>query len=246
MILHVVGSSSRGNCYILKNDKETLIVELGCRFNKIKKALDYDLTTVVGALLSHEDYDHGFALNAAMAAGIDCYSSLGTFTALGVEKEYKAKAIQPDVMFKLGGFRIKAFDVIHDAVEPFGFLIQHPETGLIFFITDTHFVPVLPRGVNHFLIEANYDEDILREKTDSGETAMFLYERIITSHMSIQTCKEFIQVADIAKVRNIVLLHLSDNHSHADNFKHDLMAMTGKEVTIATPGTKININLLPF
>lgn len=54
MKLKVLGSSSRGNCCLLENDKEVLIIELGISFKDIKKAMDFDISKVVGALVTHE------------------------------------------------------------------------------------------------------------------------------------------------------------------------------------------------
>lgn len=54
MKLKVLGSSSKGNCYLLESDKEVLIIELGISFKEIKKALNFDISKVVGALVTHE------------------------------------------------------------------------------------------------------------------------------------------------------------------------------------------------
>ncbi|MEB3374489.1 hypothetical protein SFC43_18645 [Bacteroides sp. CR5/BHMF/2] len=48
MKLIVLGSSSSGNCYILDNGTESLIIEAGIRFQEVKKALDFNLRKVVG------------------------------------------------------------------------------------------------------------------------------------------------------------------------------------------------------
>lgn len=37
MELKVLGSSSNGNCYILDNGKEALILEAGVRFQEVKR-----------------------------------------------------------------------------------------------------------------------------------------------------------------------------------------------------------------
>lgn len=54
MILKCLGSSSKGNCYLLIGDSETLIIEAGIKFKEVKKALDFDLSNVVGCCISHE------------------------------------------------------------------------------------------------------------------------------------------------------------------------------------------------
>jgi hypothetical protein len=38
MVLKVLGSSSKGNCYILENSQEALIIEAGISFSKVRSA----------------------------------------------------------------------------------------------------------------------------------------------------------------------------------------------------------------
>lgn len=52
--LKVVGSGShQGNTYILETSEETLILDLGCKWNDVLKSLNYKIDKVVGALCSH-------------------------------------------------------------------------------------------------------------------------------------------------------------------------------------------------
>lgn len=51
--LKVVGSGSKGNCYLLQTEKESLILELGCKWNEVLEMLDYKIGNVSGVLISH-------------------------------------------------------------------------------------------------------------------------------------------------------------------------------------------------
>lgn len=52
--LKVVGSGSQqGNTYILETEDETLILDLGCRWNDILERLNYKIDKVAGCLVSH-------------------------------------------------------------------------------------------------------------------------------------------------------------------------------------------------
>jgi hypothetical protein len=55
----------------------------------------------------------------------------------------------------------------HD-VRCFGYLISHHEMGLMLFATDTYYVSNKFAGLNHILIEANYDLSILNENISNG------------------------------------------------------------------------------
>lgn len=56
MFMRVVSTGSQqGNCYALISDREEiLILDFGCDSKKILREIDYKISNVVGAVLSHE------------------------------------------------------------------------------------------------------------------------------------------------------------------------------------------------
>ncbi len=54
MNLICLGSSSSGNCYLLENETECLILECGIKFAEIKKALDFNVSKIQGVVVSHQ------------------------------------------------------------------------------------------------------------------------------------------------------------------------------------------------
>lgn len=55
MLLKCVNTGSQnGNCYILENNTEALILDAGVRYKDVLKALDYNISKVTGILLTHE------------------------------------------------------------------------------------------------------------------------------------------------------------------------------------------------
>ncbi len=246
MILKILGSSSKGNCYILENDTEALIIECGLRIDDIMKGILFKPYKVRGCLVSHEHKDHCIAAAGILAKGISLYASAGTHNAMGTGSHHRSVKIVPGEKFYVGSFRVIPFKVKHDAAEPVGFLINHEETGTILFITDTYYVKETFRGLNNVIVEANYCQEILDEKMRNGATAEFLRNRIFASHMSLATCKELLMANDLSQVNNIVLIHLSDSNSHASRFKQEITALTGKQVHIAAPGMKIPFSKQPF
>lgn len=77
MSIKVLASGSSGNCYLLETEKEILILECGIRYKDILKGLNFDLSKVVGCLVSHEHKDHCKAIDKIMNTGIDVYMSAG-------------------------------------------------------------------------------------------------------------------------------------------------------------------------
>ncbi|HEK4983654.1 TPA: MBL fold metallo-hydrolase, partial [Clostridioides difficile] len=61
-MIKILGSSSRGNCYLLQLENETLILECGVSYKEILKGLDFSLENVVGCLVTHEHKDHSKAI----------------------------------------------------------------------------------------------------------------------------------------------------------------------------------------
>lgn len=246
MQLKIIGSNSAGNAYILENDQEALLIECGVAFSEIKQALNFNLKKVAGCLVTHEHGDHAKAIQDVLAAGINVYASDGTHMALGTNKSHRAITTFSGDEFKLGSFRIKPFDVSHDVAEPLGFLIWHPETGTVLFLTDSYYCRYPFHGLNNILIEANYCKEILDRRMHAGENPKFLQDRVIKSHMSLATCKSMLGANDLSKVNNIVLIHLSDGNSDAVRFKKEVEEQTGKTVTIADAGINIPFNKTPF
>lgn len=241
MQLKVIGTGSKGNAYLLENEQEALLIECGVRSSDIKTALNFNLKKLVGCIVTHEHMDHARSFYDLMNLGVDIYSKLGTFRTLGVDGLHRANEITGT--FKLGGFKIMAFDVKHDAAEPCGFLINHPETGNILFMTDLVYSKYTFRNLHNIIIEANYHTPMAKRNLSEME---FLRNRVINNHMSLDTCIEFLKQNDLTKVNNIVLIHLSDSNSDEKLFRETVTKETGKTVSIADNGLIVELNKHPF
>ena len=250
MELTVLGSSSSGNSYVLQNDTEALVIECGVSLKEVKKAVDFNVSKLVGALITHEHLDHSKYVREFLNSRIPVFMSYGTGTKLGyvgsTEPHLLPVSIDSASKFKLGKFTILPFDVKHDAAEPLGFLINHPETGNVLFLTDSYYSPYRFEGLNNILIECNYSTDILQRNIDAGRIPPAVRNRTLQSHMSLETCLETLAANDLSQVNNIVLIHLSDGNSHADNFLNTVHRATGKTVHVADTGMNIKFNKTPF
>lgn len=246
MILKVLGSSSRGNCYVLENEREALILEAGLKFSEAKRALDYNITKVVGCLITHEHKDHAGHISEVLGSCIPVYASAGTIKNTAIKGDRLPLVCEAGNLLRLGGFQIIPFETKHDSAEPLGFYINHEETGNILFATDTYYLPCKFDRLNNVLIECNYRLDILERNIAAGLIPSGLRNRTIQSHLSYDHCIETLLANDIKAVNNIVLLHLSDGNSNANEFKEGVKAATGKRVHIAEPGLEILLNKTPF
>jgi phosphoribosyl 1,2-cyclic phosphodiesterase len=246
MVLRVLGSSSHGNCYILENDNEALILEAGINFTEVKRALGFDVAKVVGCLITHEHADHAAHVSEILKAAIPVYTSAGTARNLTVKGDRSPRICAAGSLLPLGGFRVIPFVAKHDAAEPLGFFIDHAETGRVLFATDTYYLPCTFAGLNNVLIECNYRLDILERNIAAGRIPAVVRNRTIQSHFSYAHCVEALQANDISTVNNIVLIHLSDGNSDARAFVEGIRAATGKRVCVAEPGLVLPFNKTPF
>ena len=247
MKLKVLGSSSKGNCYILENDSEALILEAGVKFSEVKHALNYNIKKVVGCLITREHKDHAGKINEVLNATIPVYASAGTIQNTKIEGYRLPLICEAGNLLTLGGFQIIPFATMHDCAEPLGFYINHEETGNILFATDTYYLPNTFGNLNNVLIECNYRLDILEANIAAGRLPFAVRNRTLKSHFSYDNCVQALQANDLTRVNNIVLIHLSDGNSNAEEFRAGVKKATGgKTVHIAEAGLVINFNKTPF
>ena len=245
MKLIVIGSSSKGNCYILDNGKDCLVIEAGMPLAKVLPNIDFDVKRINGCIISHEHGDHAKYINQFLKYSIPCYMSYGTMAALKI-KDYNCYGIKELVKVNIGRFTIMPFKVQHDAEEPFGYLINHEDTGLVLFATDTYFLQYKFSGLNNVIIECNYHSDKLIRNLNEGIINPKLYARTLRSHCSLESCIDILNANDLSQVNNIVLIHLSENNSDCELFKSMIKKEVGKTVAIALPQLSIEFNKTPF
>ena len=225
MRLKCLGSGSSGNCYILENETEALVIEAGLPFKEVKRALGFNVRKIVGALIGHSHKDHSKYILEYEQAGIRVFKPY--------ELEFK-------VTKKFGNFTIRCFDLIHD-VPCYGFYIEHPEIGKMIYASDTEYIKYRFKGLNHILVECNYDKNFIQADAVNRN-------HVLEGHMELKTALDFISTNDNPALRNVVLIHLSDKNADSAQFlqKTKETIKYGADCFIASKGLEINLNLLPF
>lgn len=248
MQLKIINTGSKGNAYILENENEALLIECGVQIADIKKALNFNLNKVAGCIVTHEHNDHAKSIDDVIKLGISVYATNGTFSKvkMNIQRQYSYVAIENQKTYSIGGFKVLPFDVMHDAEEPVGFLIYHPDCGKVLFLTDTFYCKYTFAGLNNIIIEANYSKEIIDAKFGADSGKEFLRNRILKSHFSLENCKKMLQANDLSAVNNIVLIHLSDSNSNEVKFKKEVADLTGKNVSVASSNMIIDFKKTPF
>lgn len=245
MRLTVLGSGSAGNGYLLEGRTSALVIECGIPPERMFKRTGIVPSKIAGCLVSHEHGDHaGFAKRYA-ALGMTIFASMGTLSALGMTRDgSRARSIANMGIIHIGEFQVCAFELKHDAAEPFGFVITHPECGKILFVTDTRFVPFNFRRMrlDHIMVEANYSDSILDDNVLTEKMTLDRADRVRQTHMSLRSACELVMANDNPNLKTVTLLHLSSGNSDAKEFarqvaKSALLA----EVYVAVAGLSIEL-----
>jgi len=231
-----INSSSEGNAHLIESGGFHLLLDCGVPLSRIREALDYKLENVVGCLVSHLHGDHASGLpQLERETSIPIYCTEGTLKRFELSGRYQR--IDHKVVFNCGPeFQVVPFELEHDKepfCECFGFMVcnrtrQRYQKRLLY-ITDAGFVPENYRfpHIHYLMIEANYSFDRLVD----SEVNAAARKRIAETHLSISQVCEF--VSRHPDLKEIHLLHLSDGHSDAMEFKRMVQDIAAVPVYIA-------------
>lgn len=245
MRMTCLGSGSSGNCYLLEAADGVLMLEAGVRFNEVKKALRFKISGIVGCIVTHEHKDHSKSLKDVIGCGIRVLALDEVFQSQGIANRAFCKSIEPMHGYKVGGFKVFAFPVAHD-VPCVGFMIEHEEMGKLLFVTDTMMLEYRVPSLNHIMLEANYADDILQYNIEHGIVPFAMRDRLLHSHMELETAKGIIRANDMADVNEVILIHLSGNNSDAGRFEREISEVSGKPTYTATAGMTFDLSKTPF
>ena len=245
MRLTVLGSGSSGNGYVLEARNSALVLECGVPPKVMHQLTGVPVSKIAGCLISHEHIDH--------AKYAESYAKTGTLKAMFNRKESRGRYFPDEYRSHplialsttlIGEWKVRTFDVVHDAAEPFGFLIEHRECGRILFITDTSYCKYNFRDLapDHIMVEANYDDGILTQNVASGVVEPLRAERTRRSLLSIRQACDLIAANQTAELKSVLLLHLSGDNASASQFVR-IAEQTALFARIAVAGKGLVVEL---
>jgi phosphoribosyl 1,2-cyclic phosphodiesterase len=241
MKLIVINSNSSGNAYALDSGKEILLLEAGMKMADVKRSIDFRLQDVVGCIVTHSHGDHCKYATEYAKFGVNVYGPQD----VADKKQFpygKFTVCRDTVTTKIGGFSVCPFVNYHD-VEIYGYLINHPDCDSILFSTDSYKLGMTLRGINHFLIEANYEDSLLKENVKNGSISKAQSDRIMLSHMSLDYCIKYLRDCEADKsARTITLCHLSERNSSPRLFHDAVAGAFGVPVSCATKGLVVELS----
>lgn len=239
MYLKVLGSGSSGNCYILENETEALIIEAGVPFKEVKIALNFNIKKIKAVIISHEHGDHRKYWYEYVRAGIPVFEPF--------------KNDGQTLEFKDSKFMIKAFPNCSkdgnwshnnsDGTECpcYGFYIYHPQIGNLVYVTDTEYVRWRFSDINHILVEANYSDELIENEAVNRE-------HVLRGHMSLKTATDFIFTNDNPTLLNVVLIHISQSNGNPVLFQQKIKEILkhNTDVYCAEKGLSVDLSIVPF
>lgn len=224
----MISSSSKGNCYVIKDKKTSILIEAGIVIKEIKESLNFRLCEIDGCLITHSHQDHCKGVQGILKAGVPAHMSRETASSLNLSG-HNVNIFESKKQFKINTLTVLPFPVPHD-VPNHGFLIQSDDGDRLAYITDCPYCAYTFPSVNYFMVGCNFQEEILRNNYEQGIVGHALRSRLIECHMSLRQCVNFLKANDLSTTRAIYLIHISKTNANPEEMKKKVIVEFGKPV----------------
>ena len=223
----ILGSSSSGNCSLLRTENSTVLIDAGFSGKRIEKMLadiGESIDTIDAVFLTHEHSDHAQGIRG-LSKRVDLPVFANRDTADAVQKklckEVNWQLFQTGTKFKFRDIEVSSFTIPHDAYDPVGFTFHWGNEGDLItprrglgWITDLGYVPEyikeFIKSVEILVLEANYDEALLE---NDPKRPWSIKQRIRGrhGHLSNDACYETVKDLNdgYSTVKEVYLAHLS-------------------------------------
>lgn len=229
MFVRCIGTGSSGNCYALyDNDGKILLLDLGLARKQILKGIDFNVSDVVGAVVSHGHRDH--------AKAVKDFENMG----IKVWKPFSENNLTDRMKFE--GFSVQCFPLPHNGVANFGFYIN-ANGQKILYLTDYEYCRFNFKSlqVNHIICECNYQQELVSRDLAN-------YEHKIWGHSSLDYCKRFISDNKTSSLRTVILCHMGVETTIAEECLSEVQKVVGEGVkcVCAVAGETVELSLYLF
>ncbi len=213
----VLGSGSGGNAVVVEADGRRLLLDAGFSCREIERRLarmGLAPTAFDGLVLTHEHVDHVRGADRfCRRHGVPLFATAGTLqgVALSEATGRGATVIRSGEPWEIGGFRLEAFGIPHDAREPVGLVLEDAHGRRIGLVADLGTRSRLAWGrlaeLDLLLLETNHDLEMLR----NGPYPWPLKQRVAGRHGHLSNADAAEGLAELLcdRLQRVVLYHLS-------------------------------------
>ena len=212
----VFASGSGGNCLLVSEGQDALLIDAGISNRRIEAAVaaaGLTMNDIGGVLITHEHSDHISGLATMLKhRRIPIYAPRTVASHLWrqlPDSDGCLQQIPTETAFPVGGLKVTAFHTPHDTPESVGYRVEG--SGVFALATDMgHVTEEIRRGLlgaGTVLIESNHDEQML----SYGPYPVSLKRRILSDrgHLSNAECAKLARELAMNGTRRIILGHLS-------------------------------------
>lgn len=234
MRLKILNSNSDGNCIILQSAEEQLMLDCGVDYKSTMVGLDFNISNLSGILATHHHIDH--------IRSIDKFADKGIPTIMPFNDDCKHYSLKKGSRFRAKAFAIKNTrdEWCHSNGDGspcpvYGFIVEHEEMGKLLYATDFNVMKYKFIGLNHIIMECNYDMDLLDDTGEAKENHVF------SGHSSLQQVCRFLERNDNSQLKTVVLSHISQSNGDPKHFIEEVSKIVSCPVYIAKKGLNINL-----
>jgi phosphoribosyl 1,2-cyclic phosphodiesterase len=230
-----LASGSKGNCIYLGTKKTKVLIDAGISGKQIEERLlqiGVNLSEIEAVLVSHEHMDHIAGLKVLAKKNIlvlaNSETAKGIYSNLGIMPRFKIFTTEEP--FQFGDIKIKPFSILHDTLDPVGFIIEVDNIRLGI-CTDVGFVTsnVIEnlKGCDYLYIEANHQPSMVHASSRS----LVYKQRVLgrQGHLSNGESIDLLKAILNDRLKHVHMAHLSSECNSPELVKKmmsDLMKET--------------------
>ncbi len=224
MQLYSIASGSSGNCVYVGENGEGILIDVGISMKKVHEGLEaegFSLQNIRAVFVTHEHTDHVSGLGPVLRkVPIPVYATPGTISAIWQKNNMNNvspelfHSIQAGQETMLGGWKVRAFSISHDAAEPVCYTVEKQDRKIAVATDMGCYSPEVIKNLQKcqaLLLEANHDINLLQV----GSYPYKLKMRILgdRGHLSNDAAARLIQEILHSDLKHVMLGHLSKENN---------------------------------
>lgn len=215
--LTTVGTGSRGNAYILRDNDRQILLDAGVPWKSIQKASGYRVLDC--AVITHLHGDHSEYAKWVSRYGCDIYAGEDAAQGIAERTGARVRPLKPQKAYPINGWNILCFPLPHEDIPNYGFIIRSPVSRhKLAYLTDFGYTKYRFKHlhVDSLLISCNHMDN--PEAFAGSEN----FDHVVRGHSSLSVVKEIITVNQTESLRNIILCHISEDNGDPEEMARQI------------------------